>query len=129
SVAAGLVGAAAEERDAPGLRVGADGRQVRLRLRTRQALPVSPAVLGPTDATGAERAHQGQDPTEPLEPDADVTLANAPRPEAHDENARAVGLGLRLVDSLDRDHLPIDSSDCLNFSHGSASSVFGVNHT
>src|SRR5262249_57792495 len=107
-------------------RGGAAGGQVPLRPRTRQALPVSPAVLGPADATGAERAHQGQDRTELLEPDVDVALANAPRPEAHDENARSVGLGLRLVDPLDRDHLPIDSSDCLNFSHGSASSVFGA---
>ncbi len=102
---------------------------MRLGFRPREPSPVAPPVLGPADLAGAERAQQWKDGTELFQPDIHAALADAARPEPHDEDARAVRRPGRVIDAFDRDHVPILSSDFLNLSHGSTSSIFGVNHT
>src|SRR5205807_599537 len=112
-------------------RDGAHLRQLRLRLRTLEPREIAPRVLGPVELAAAERAEQRQHRAELLQPQVDAALADASRPEAHDQDTPAVRVAGRVVDALGRDHFPIVSVsvDFLSLSHGSASSIFGVNQT
>src|SRR5262249_61620126 len=105
-----------------------DSRRLRVRPSERGGMAAS--VLGPADLPAAERAQQGQDGAQLLQPHVDPALADAPRPEPHDEDTPALRGAGRVVDALGRDHFPVVSVSVafLSFSHGSASSTFGVNH-
>src|SRR3989338_868493 len=130
AVAARLVRTAAEERHAPAARRRADAFDRRLRLRAREAREVAPPVLRPPERAGAEGPQQRDDRPQLLFPEVDAILANAPRPEPHDEHAGAVAGARRIVDAPGDDHDFFSrSSDFLNFSHGSTSSMRGVNQT
>src|SRR2546422_9517823 len=124
-----LVGAPAQERDAPFLGGGADDRQLLLRRGPLEPLQVTRPVLRPGDLFVEKRAQQRDDRTELLEPEVHALLADPARPEAHDEDARAVVLGRRIVNAPGRDHLSPVSMAFLNLSQGSVSSARGVNHT
>src|SRR6267142_1969068 len=128
-MAAGLVGAPAQQRDAALLGGGAYDRQVLLRLRPLEPLQVARAVLGPGDLLVEERAQQRDDRAELLEPEVHALLADAARPETHDEHAGAVVRSRRLVDALGHDHLVVRQRAAarLSLSQGSASSARGVN--
>src|SRR2546422_5093038 len=128
-MAAVLVGAPAQERDASLRGGGADDRERFLGLRPLEPLQVARSVLGPGDLLVEERAQQRDDGAELLEPYIHAVLADPARPEAHDEDARAVVLGRRIVDAPGRDHLSPVSMAFLNLSQGSVSSARGVNHT
>src|SRR2546427_3512558 len=149
-MAAGLVGASAQERDASRLRRRADDRQLFLGLGPLEPLQIARPVLGPGDLLVEERAQQRHDGAELLEPEVHAVLADPPRPEAHDEDAGAVRRRRRIVDALDRDHVPPVSivygrasaggapaprrpaartAARWNLSHGAVSSARGVNHT
>jgi hypothetical protein len=96
-----LVRAGAEERDrlVPGAAAeGVDGVRP-------DFLPVTPDVLLPGQAVALEVEQQlagGGDVTVPL---VDPLAADAAGPEAHDEDAGAVGVFPRVVDPLDFHHL------------------------
>src|SRR5439155_1317002 len=126
-----LVGAPAQERDAPFLGGGADDRQLLLRLGPLEPLQVTRPVLCPGDLFVEKRAQQRDDRAELLEPEVHALLADPARPEAHDEDARAVVLGRRIVNALDRDHRIVRRRTAarLNLSQGSVSSTLGVNQT
>src|SRR3989442_5199801 len=99
-MAAGLVGASAQERDASLLRGAADDRQLFLRLRPLEPLQIAWPVLGPGDLLVEERAEQRDDRAELLEPEIHAFLADPARPEPPYEDARAVARGRRIVDAL-----------------------------
>ena len=126
-----LVGAPAQERDAPFLGGGVDDRQLLLRLGPLEPLQVTRPVLRPGDLFVEKRAQQRDDRAELLEPEVHALLADPARPEAHDEDARAVVLGRRIVNALDRDHRIVHRRTAarLNLSQGSVSSTLGVNQT
>src|SRR5882762_2906674 len=123
-MAVALVGASAEQRDASLLGGGADDRQRLLRLWPLEPLQVARPILRPCDLLVEERAQQRDDRAELLEPQVHALLADPARPEAHDEDARAVVCRRRIVDALDRDH-----REALSLSQGSVSSTLGVNQT
>src|SRR5688572_23130835 len=84
-MAAGLVGAATEEGDRPA---------------AREPREVAAAIRRPAERAVEERAEEGHDGPQLLEPHVHARLADPARPETHDEDARAVGGGRRRIDPL-----------------------------
>src|SRR2546423_15276955 len=102
-MAARRLGTAAEQGDASVLGTASHFRERRLRLRPLEAGQVTRDVLLPRERLVEVRAQQLGHGAELLEPDAYTLLADAARPEPHDEHAVAIRGRGRLVDALGDD--------------------------
>ena len=103
-MAARLVGASAEQRDASGPGPPPHLRDRRLRLGTLEPREIARDVLLPRDPLVEELPQQRGDRAELLEPCIDTLLADAARPESHDEDAMTVVGRRRGIDPLGHDH-------------------------
>src|SRR6266850_8470281 len=105
-MAARLVGAAAEQGDASLGGAASYLRDGRLSLGPLEAGEIARYVLLPRDALVEVRAQQLGHRAQLLEPHAHAFLADAARPEPHDQHARAVVRRRGLVDALGDDAGP-----------------------
>src|SRR5204862_2721019 len=98
-MAARLVGAAAEQGDSSLGGAASYLRDRRLRLGPLETGEIAGDVLLPRDGLVEVRAQQLGHRAQLLEPHAHALLADAARPEPHDQHARAVVRGRGLVDA------------------------------
>src|SRR5213593_686302 len=98
-MAARLVGAAAEQGDSCLGGAASYLRDRRLRLGPLETGEIAGDVLLPRDGLVEVRAQQLGHRAQLLEPHAHALLADAARPEPHDQHARAVVRGRGLVDA------------------------------
>src|SRR5438874_8694320 len=103
AMAARFVGAAAEQRHSTGGAASPHLRDRRLRLGSLEAGEITRDVLRPGDFFVEVGAQQLGHRPELLEPDVDTLLADAARPEAHDQYAVAVIRRRGVVDALGGD--------------------------
>src|SRR5437870_7472090 len=99
AMAARLVGAAAEQGDSSLGGAASYLRDRRLRLGPLETGEIAGDVLLPRDGLVEVRAQQLGHRAQLLEPHAHALLADAARPEPHDQHARAVVRGRGLVDA------------------------------
>src|SRR5437867_8141551 len=99
AMAARLVGAPAEQGDSSLGGAASYLRDRRLRLGPLETGEIAGDVLLPRDGLVEVRAQQLGHRAQLLEPHAHALLADAARPEPHDQHARAVVRGRGLVDA------------------------------
>src|SRR2546430_13700544 len=96
--AGALVRPATEGGARPGARERPPRAERLLGLGAREPREVAAAIRRPAEPAVEERAEEGHDGPQLLEPHVHARLADPARPEPHDEDTRAVGGGRRRVE-------------------------------